>query len=104
MLASVSAATKIGFDKAALLCLASISAGLKNIQNGAKNAKGIVAVDGCPMQCALKTLQKEGFEVQKHFIVSKDFDIKKHFDLNSREDIEKISSGIEEGILGVYKF
>ena len=39
MLSSVKAANEVGYDKAALLCLASISAGLANITNGAKNAK-----------------------------------------------------------------
>lgn len=102
MLASVQAANRVGYDKAALLCLASISAGLKNIHNGAKNAKGIVVVDGCPMQCALKTLQKAEFAPQKSFVLTKDFEIKKNFDLNSREDVEKIASGVAQGILEVY--
>lgn len=102
MLASVKAANSVGYDRAALLCLASISAGLKNIHNGAKNAKGIVAVDGCPMQCALKTLRKDNFEPQKSFVLTRDFDIKKNFDLNSGEDIERISRGVAEGILEVY--
>ncbi|ABO49097.1 conserved hypothetical protein [Desulforamulus reducens MI-1] len=103
MLASVKAANQVGYDKAALLCLASISAGLKNIHNGAKNAKGIVAVDGCPMQCALKTLQKAEFTPEKSFVLTKDFEIKKNFDLNSQEDIEKIASGVARGILEVYQ-
>jgi uncharacterized metal-binding protein len=54
MLASVASANDLGYEKASLLCLASISAGLANITNAAKNAKGIVSVDGCPMKCSLK--------------------------------------------------
>ncbi len=102
MLASVKAANEVGYDKAALLCLASISAGLKNIHNGAKNAKCIVSVDGCPMQCALKTLKKDNFEPQKSYVLTRDFEIKKNFDLNSGEDIEKIAKGIAKGITEVY--
>lgn len=102
MLASVKAANSVGYDKAALLCLASISAGLKNIHNGAKNGRGIVAVDGCPMQCALKTLQKDGFEPQKSFVITRDFEVKKNFDLNSREDIERIADAVAGGILDLH--
>jgi uncharacterized metal-binding protein len=102
MLGCVRAANEVGYEKASLLCLASISAGLANITNAAKSAKGIVAVDGCPMNCSLKTLNKAGFEVNKHIIVSKDLQISKNFDLNSQTDIEKISDAVEKDIMEVY--
>ena len=103
MLASVKAANNVGYDKASLLCLASISAGLANITNGAKNAKGIVAIDGCPMSCAKTTLKKAGFETDKHIIVSKDLEVSKNFDLNSSTDLEKISDAVEKAVLEVYE-
>jgi uncharacterized metal-binding protein len=102
MLSCVKAANEVGYEKASLLCLASISAGLANITNAAKSAKGIVAVDGCPMNCSLKTLNKSGFEVDKHIIVSKDLQISKNFDLNSQTDIKKISDAVEKDIMEVY--
>lgn len=102
MLGCVRAANEVGYEKASLLCLASISAGLANITNAAKSAKGIVAVDGCPMNCALKTLNKAGFDVDKHIIVSKDLQISKNFDLNSETDINKISDAVEKDIMEVY--
>lgn len=103
ILGSVKAANNVGYDKASLLCLASISAGLPNITNGAKNAKGIVAIDGCPMSCAKTTLKKAGFETDKHIIVSKDLEIPKNFDLNSSTDLEKISDAVEKAVLEVYE-
>lgn len=103
MLGSVKAANNVGYDKASLLCLASISAGLPNITNGAKNAKGIVAIDGCPMSCAKTTLKKAGFETDKHIIVSKDLGVSKNFDLNSSTDLEKISAAVESAVLEVYE-
>lgn len=102
MLSSVKAANEVGYDKAALLCLASISAGLANITNGAKNAKGIVAVDGCPMSCAKKTLEKAGFNLDEHIIISKDLSISKNFDLNAATDLEKIKDAVVEKINIVY--
>ena len=103
MLGSVKAANNVGYDKASLLCLASISAGLPNITNGAKNAKGIVAIDGCPMSCAKTTLKKAGFETDRHIIVSKDLRVSKNFDLNSSTDLEKISKEVENAVLEVYE-
>ncbi|KJS88218.1 MAG: hypothetical protein JM58_01690 [Peptococcaceae bacterium BICA1-8] len=103
MLASVEAANRIGYEKASLLCLASISGGLANVTNAAKNAKGIIAVDGCPMQCAQKTLNKSGFTVDKHIIITKDLDVSKNFDLNTKNELGKISEAIEEKVLDFYK-
>src|SRR5665647_1189062 len=102
MLSAVKAANEVGYDKAALLCLASISAELANITNAAKSAKGIVAVDGCPMSCAKKTLEKAGFHLDEHIIVSKDLKISKNFDLNSSTDLERIKEAVVEKINKVY--
>ena len=102
MLGCVKASNELGYEKASLLCLASISAGLANITNGAKNAKGIVAVDGCPMSCAKKTLEKAGFNADEHLILSKDLDISKNFDLNSTTDLEKIKDAIVAKVNIVY--
>jgi len=99
---SVRAADELGYEKAALLCLASISAGLANITKAAREAKGIVAIDGCPMHCALKTLKKADFEVDKHMTLSKDLEIPKNFNLNSATDAAKIAKAIEREIMEVY--
>lgn len=103
MLASVASANDLGYEKASLLCLASISAGLANITNAAKNAKGIVSVDGCPMKCSLKTLQKAGFEVDKEIVVSKDLNIPKNFNLNSQTDLNLISDAIKAAVIETYE-
>ena len=99
---SVRAADELGYEKAALLCLASISAGLANITKAAREAKGIVTIDGCPMHCALKTLNKADFEVDKHLTLSKDLEIPKNFNLNSATDAAKIAKAIEREIMEVY--
>ena len=99
---SVRAANELGYEKAALLCLASISAGLANITKAAREAKGIVTIDGCPMHCALKTLNKADFEVDKHLTLSKDLEIPKNFNLNSATDAAKIAKAVEREILKVY--
>ena len=102
VVSSVRAADELGYEKAALLCLASISAGLANITKAAREAKGIVAIDGCPMHCALKTLNKADFEVDKHLTLSKDLEIPKNFNLNSATDAAKIAKAVEREIMEVY--
>ncbi|MHB9099720.1 MAG: putative zinc-binding protein [Syntrophales bacterium] len=99
---SVRAADELGYEKAALLCLASISAGLANITKAAREAKGVVAIDGCPMHCALKTLNKADFAVDRHLTLSKDLEIPKNFNLNSATDAAKIAKAVEREILEVY--
>jgi uncharacterized metal-binding protein len=97
MLGSVKAANNIGYDKMSLLCLASISAGFPNITNG------IVAIDGCPMGCGKRTLNKAGFEIDRYIIVSKELGLSKNLDLNSSTDLKKISIAVEEVVLEVYE-
>jgi uncharacterized metal-binding protein len=45
---------------AKLYCLAGIGAGLETFITTAKSASAMVAVDGCPVDCTKKTLEKYG--------------------------------------------
>ncbi|MDK2562088.1 putative zinc-binding protein [Romboutsia sedimentorum] len=94
MLSAVKAANEVGYDKAALLCLASISGELKNVTNAAKESKAVIAVDGCPMSCAKKTLEMKNISVDKDLILTKDLKISKNFDLNSSVDLELIKDAV----------
>ena len=97
----VETANILGYNRAALLCLASISAGLKNMFNGAKNARGIVAVDGCPMSCAKKTLEKAELKIDRHIIVSKDLDVPKNFRLSDSGAIKQVTNAVVQAVLSI---
>jgi len=97
----VETASILGYNRVALLCLASISAGLKNMMNGAQNARGIVAVDGCPMSCAKKTLEKAELKVDKHIIVSKDLNVPKNFRLSDAGAIKEVTNAVVQAVLSV---
>ena len=97
----VETANILGYNHVALLCLASVSAGLKNMMNGAKNARGIVAVDGCPMSCAKKTLEKAELKVDKHIIVSKDLNVPKNFRLSDAGAIKEVTNAVIQAVLSV---
>ena len=98
---SVEAANILGYNRVALLCLASISAGLKNMMNGAKNARGIVAVDGCPMSCAKRTLEKAELKVDQHLIVSKDLNVPKNFRLSDSGAIKQVTNAVVQAVLSI---
>lgn len=98
VLGSNEAARRLGYDRAALLCLASISAGLKNVSRAAAEARGIVAVDGCPMQCARRTLEKAGFQVNESLVVTRDCNVPKSFILEDAAAITNVAEAIVAGV------
>jgi uncharacterized metal-binding protein len=51
-------------------CLAGIGAHIKGLVKSGKEADLMVAIDGCPLQCAAKTLQHEEIEPAIQVIVT----------------------------------
>ena len=49
--------------KARIFCLAGIGAHIPGMIESAKNAKKLIAIDGCQVLCSKKTLEHAGFEV-----------------------------------------
>lgn len=56
--------TKEGVGK--MFCLAGISAGISGIMETTRAASGILAIDGCSLACAKKTLEQASFESFRH--------------------------------------
>ncbi len=48
-------------------CLAGIGAGLDSFIEKAGSAPGIIAIDGCPVNCAKQGIEKYNLEVTHHF-------------------------------------
>lgn len=46
---------------AKMYCLTGIGAGIQNIVDYSKTASAILAIDGCPVDCTKKLLEKAGF-------------------------------------------
>jgi uncharacterized metal-binding protein len=53
-----------------MFCLAGIGGGVSGIIESAKAASGILAIDGCPIDCAKKTLEKAGIKGFTHLRVT----------------------------------
>ncbi len=53
-----------------MFCLAGIGGRVKGIMETTKAAKMILAIDGCPLECARNTLEKGGFKEFEHLCLA----------------------------------
>jgi uncharacterized metal-binding protein len=79
--------TKDGAGK--MFCLAGIGGKVENIVNATRNADLLLAIDGCPQDCAKKTLEQAGFQNFRHARVT-DFGMKKGLTEVNEDSIEKV--------------
>ncbi|MGA2518672.1 MAG: putative zinc-binding protein [Thermodesulfobacteriota bacterium] len=75
-----------------IFCLAGIGGHVSGIIESTKAGKVVVAIDGCPVACAKKTLEHGGFNIDEYVQVT-DFGIEKNHDFNlNASDIEKVTN------------
>ena len=81
------AAVSLAEEKVAgFFCLAGIGAHIKGMVESGKKADLIISIDGCPVQCAAKTMQQAEIEPAIQIIVT-DLGIEKSHDLAVDEKI-----------------
>ncbi len=68
-----------------LMCIAGIGARAPGLMKSAEASDRIIAIDGCPVNCASKTLELAGFKVDRHIVIS-EFGIKKTKEKELKED------------------
>jgi len=69
-----------------LFCLAGIGAHIPGVIESAKSAKRIVAIDGCFVECAKKTLEHAGLTITDYIDITKEGIAKnKNFKLNQQD-------------------
>lgn len=73
-----------------MYCLAGIGGHISGIVESTKAAKKIVAIDGCLVACACKTLEHAGFKIDEHAIVTELGITKKSGYATDNDDIQKI--------------
>ncbi|HUS76428.1 MAG TPA: putative zinc-binding protein [Methanothrix sp.] len=91
------AAIKLAKEKVAgFFCLAGVGAHIKGMVKSAKEADLMVSIDGCPVQCAAKTLQHAEIEPAIQIIVT-ELGIEKSHDIALDEKIcSKIVEKVKE--------
>ena len=82
--------------KGTMYCTAGIGGHVKALVEGTKQAKILVAIDGCPMGCAKKCLEAEGFSATVHFIVSQEVTMTKGYTRPGKEDVSKAYTLVEK--------
>ncbi|AKB55802.1 MULTISPECIES: putative zinc-binding protein [Methanosarcina] len=54
-----------------LMCTVGIGARAPGLMKSAEASDRIIAIDGCPVNCASKTLELAGFKVDRQIVISK---------------------------------
>jgi uncharacterized metal-binding protein len=81
--------TQEGMGK--FFCLAGIGGHVSGMIESTKAGKMIVAIDGCPVACAKKTLEHAGFNIDEYVLVT-DLGIEKNSNLKPNpSDVEMVT-------------
>ena len=94
-LACLEAVKELGLEKVAIGCLAGLLIGVKPVIGKTKAAKKVITVDGCPFECARKTVEQAGFTPTKSMVLVRDIGMKKKA---LHEDIGENIKGVMEYI------
>ncbi|MPN52676.1 hypothetical protein SDC9_200338 [bioreactor metagenome] len=80
-----------------LMCTVGIGARAPGLMKSAESSDRIIAIDGCPVNCASKTLELAGFKVDRQIVIS-ELGIKKTKDRNPKD--EEVDEVLEK-VIGI---
>jgi uncharacterized metal-binding protein len=76
-------------------CLAGIGGHVSGMIESTKAGKMLIAIDGCPVACAKKTLEHAGFKIQEHVLTADLLGIEKNHQFNlDPADVGRVSDHI----------
>jgi uncharacterized metal-binding protein len=82
--------------KAQMYCLVGIAAHIGGMVDSAKNASGIIAIDGCQVACAKTALDHMQIPLTQYIVVT-DLEIKKnHMFEWADEEVKRVISAVQE--------
>jgi len=81
-----------------IYCLAGIAAHITGMVESAKGAKRLVAIDGCQVACAKKTIEHAGLKVTDWICITEEGISKSHTFTLEESDIEKTTQKIKESL------
>ena len=87
-----------------IYCLAGIGAHIEGMVESARSAKRIVALDGCSVACARKTIEHAGLPVTDWICVTEEGIDKVHEFMLSPDDITRIARRTRESLASVAHF
>jgi len=84
-----------------MLCLPAYALGRENALRKVREARKVLAVDGCPTRCASTLLEKGGRVPDLTVEVSEDYDMKKTMDPRCNDqDMQRVKEDIKKRIAG----
>ena len=92
-LACLEAVKELGLEKVAIGCLGALPLKVAPVIGKTKGAKKVITVDGCPFECAKKTVEQSGFIPTKSIVLVRDIGMKKKA---LHEDIGENIKGVME--------
>lgn len=85
---------------AEMSCIAGVGGDVKPLVRTAKSGRPIIALDGCPLQCAAQILKRHGLKADKHYDLSKmGVKKKKHEDFDPQEAAQALQRILEDSKL-----
>jgi uncharacterized metal-binding protein len=77
-------------DNTDFVCALGLPLGIESIINNGKSSDGYIALNGCPVRCATKSLESADIPINEEVIITEKFNIKKNKNLKSDEKIDQI--------------
>ncbi|MBN1667027.1 MAG: putative zinc-binding protein [Anaerolineales bacterium] len=101
-LAGLEVVKQVGLETAGIFCLGGLATESKMVTEKTSAAERIITVDGCPLNCALKIVEKAGFTPDKVINLVQDCGIKKgpplqYDDADMQVAIEAIRAAVLDG-------
>jgi len=88
--------TKQGKGK--IMCTVGIGGNVSGIIKSAEGTDEIIAIDGCPLLCAKKSLERAGFTVDKNLVIT-ELGMKKGGSLDLEEnDVKEMMTKVEAAL------
>jgi len=81
--------------KGAVSCTAGIGVGIAPLVAGAKQARYVVAIDGCPQSCAKRCAEAAGLKPSVHLVLVIELAIPKSYDRPKEEDVRRSLALVE---------
>ena len=76
-IASMEAINEVGLDKACIGCLAAITNDVKSVKEKNDDARKIITIDGCQMECSRKIVERAGYK-SVSIVLTRDIGMKNH--------------------------
>lgn len=76
-LACLEVVKELGLEKVGIGCLGALPLGIKPVVGKTRAARKVITVDGCPFECARKTVEQAGFTPARSIVLVRDIGMKK---------------------------